>query len=848
VPGIGGSGLLTLSADGNRLSGRYTGTGGTSGPFNLTRRTAIARQPAGIGRDNPRPSSTNPQMSAADIMRLLFPPATEQGTTVRPRSNTGGTVPVARLPAARIVPSKEQLALLPIEDLRTFLQRSAEELDSELKTIRTGEAWQEALQTKTLERIAAKKEGELPDEATRELLKELSKKYDEIDKNPDYRMITDMIGFRAVHVALEPLSAEPVEYHRRQLSPSLAELNRSLGQVRTGSGWKKHLQTEELVRLIDKTTSTTDRESLEMMKKILATYDAVSKDPEYEKIATMAGFAMTHQRLDKYVRTSAALASRKVRRTSGKDRTDIAARLEALLDAMKKEKAKEQLETKILRQIVAKSPGRLNPSQVAVLKEIRRQFDESRNDPKANEVVQLAEFDETQEMVDQYLDDVNRVNVFRAQVGMQMLLPGSKEWKSTTSSKDPMGTLKLAVPEEVEIMPLDDVEREDVEIMPLDDVEREDVEIMPLTETNKKGVSTWTTARFSADLNRWSGFVFTPRIDRVVPEAAAGYEPGSTITLVGRFFSVERSQNTIQIMKPLADGSVGVLTDQKPSVASTAGTALEFALPDELNAARLIVRVVVDKDGKPLTSNPVELNVNTPPSAAPTITGISPNPQSPFKTITVNGRNFGDAALVELWFHPKTGHPLPTTAKGNRIAYAQVLSDTQLYSQVPIGLDAGDYVVTCNRGGRLSNWFDFKVSQAPADLSVIDVQAVQTWEYRDPKRALDSNVEEEAKKLKNYWYRVRAKVGNVGSSNYSGGRKIEIRAVPANESANTSVAILAPASVPGLAPGDTFMTEWVETEKVFMGKDFFRSFSATLTPADEAPRNDTLARSFERAD
>jgi len=728
VPGIGGTGFLSLSPDGDRLSGRYTGTGGKSGPFNLTRRVAIARPPANTARSNPRSNVTNPQLSAAELMQLLFPPATEQGTTVQPRLNVEGITT-----STRTVPSKEQLSQFPIKDLRTFLQRSAKELEKDLKTIRTGDAWQEALQTKTLQGITAENESELPDNETRKLLKELLKKYDDIAKNSQYKKIASMFGFRAVHVALEPFSAEPAEYHRSQLSPSLAELSRSLGKLNTGDGWKKHLQTEELVRLIDKTTGRTDRESLAMMKKILATYDEASKDSKYEKIVKLAGFAMTHQRLDKYVKASSSLASRKLPARSGKDRAAIATKFETLLDSKKMEKAKEALQTKILRQIVLINHARANPSDAAILKEIRRRFDESRKDSEAKEVVQLAEFEETREMVDEYLSDLELVNTFRAQVGMQMLLPGSKEWKSTASSKDPMGTLKLAVPEEVVLMPLDNGDPEEVMLLPLnDDVEPAEVMLLPLddevepeettlvqfsdvTEANKNSVSSWTTASVSADLNRWSGFVFMPRIDRVVPEEAAGYEPGSTITLVGRYFAVERSQNTIQIMKSLADGSVGVLADLKPSVASTAGTALEVVLPDDLSATQMIVRVIVDKDGEPLTSNPVELNVNTPPSAAPAITEIIPNPQSPFKMITVDGRNFGDAALVELWFHPKTHQPLPTTVQGSRVAYAQVLSDTQLYLQVPNGLDAGDYVVACNRGGRLSNWVDFAVIQASAD-------------------------------------------------------------------------------------------------------------------------------------
>ncbi len=393
--------------------------------------------------------------------------------------------------------------------------------------------------------------------------------------------------------------------------------------------------------------------------------------------------------------------------------------------SMTKEQAQTELETKVLRQIVSMKPGRVNPSQAAVLQEILRRFDESSKDVKASEVVQLKEFGETKEMVNQYLSHVRRATLYRAAFGRQLLMPGTNKWKSTTSIHDPSGILKLPVPEDVEVMPLTSVEimlldsgAEEVELLELDDdrVEDEPVEAVLLqfpdeTESNKKHVSTWTTASVSVDLNRWAGskLVVMPRIDHVVPLAAAGHQPVETITLVGRFFSTEREQNTIQLMKRMADGSVGVLVDLKPVIASTAGTALEMVLPDDLRPAQFIVRVVVDKDGDLLTSNPYELNASLSLSAAPVVTKISPDSQAPSEMITIEGNDFGDAALVELWFHPKSEPSLPTVLNEDRTAFAEVRSDTQLVAQVPSALVSGDYVVACNRNGRLSNWVDFKV-------------------------------------------------------------------------------------------------------------------------------------------
>jgi len=59
---------------------------------------------------------------------------------------------------------------------------------------------------------------------------------------------------------------------------------------------------------------------------------------------------------------------------------------------------------------------------------------------------------------------------------------------------------------------------------------------------------------------------------------------------------------------------------------------------------------------------------------------------------------------------------------------------------------------------------------------------------------------------------------------------VEIRAVATNAAAGEFTVIQSGIPVPVLAPGDVFVSDWIETKKVFLGKDLYQSFSAVLSP------------------
>jgi len=769
APGIGGTCTLAIGEGGKSLSGRYTGTQGKSGVFNLTRNTPAPAQP------RQRAAPTRANLPVEDILRQLFPPQQPGGTeAVQPDA-------VAPPPRRRI-PSTEKLARLPVDQLRKYLKRSIDELTGQLQRLENGSSWSRYLETEELRRIITATTSDLPSDEDRELLKAIAEKFKSTRDDPKYRRVSDLLGFKAVRAGLGPLSVEPVAYARRQLAPNVADLQRSLDALGRDKGWHKHLQTDELARIVRETYKEDDDKTNEVLREIAKRYDAVKNDPQYTMIASLSGFDATRQ---KVLELLAALARRQEKIEgivrSGVRRQRIVEVLEGLIAADDK-KTHAALQTKVLKEIVGRRRGKLSPSEVDVLKAIHDRMAKMEKSAEATEVMQLPAYKETSSMVSRFVADVDQLNVSRAQLGMLLLTPGSRKWQAAPDSKSAMGVVQLKVPEEVVLMPLEpDVEPVDVMLMPLEtepeaeppmllqfsDVDKEPDVPMLLQFSDEEEKQDKTKSKMASgyaisttQLNRWNDLTPVPRIDRVEPASDSGYQPGDTISLVGRYFSAQREQNTVQILKRLVDGSVGALADLTPSVASTSGTALEVILPKNLAKGQLVVRVLVaGEGGKVLTSNPVELSVGVEPAEPPVITRIDPSSAASFQMITVDGRNFGDAALVELWFHPNNGQTLPTSGDKQgapvRTSWAQVLSDTQLYARVPLNLAAGKYVVAALRGGRLSNWHGFRVTEAPAKLQVAAVEAQQLWAYADPKKALTGNVQEEARRLKDYWYRVR---------------------------------------------------------------------------------------------
>ena len=84
------------------------------------------------------------------------------------------------------------------------------------------------------------------------------------------------------------------------LSANLQKISDSLDGVTTGEGWKKHLQIEELGKLAEN-TGANDASQGKRLEKILAKFDAVAQNSQYQLIAELDGFAATRADLQRYI-------------------------------------------------------------------------------------------------------------------------------------------------------------------------------------------------------------------------------------------------------------------------------------------------------------------------------------------------------------------------------------------------------------------------------------------------------------------------------------------------------------------------------------------------------------------
>ncbi len=227
-----------------------------------------------------------------------------------------------------------------------------------------------------------------------------------------------------------------------------------------------------------------------------------------------------------------------------------------------------------------------------------------------------------------------------------------------------------------------------------------------------------------------------PRIDGLEPSAGTqGYSPGQQLTIVGRAFSTDANQNSVQILSLSA-----LVPSFRLQPQSATSTRLTFRLPTNIAPGWWQLKVVVSRpmettsDAQPAATatparrtrsaavrrtspvrslglsaslradvlrqlrpgaimeshatNLVPLRIKEPPTPTPEITSISPPRQEPSQWVVISGRNFQpgkdhyvrmellDLAEPRLW-----------------VEKAQATSSsTQLRVQLPASLIAGNYM------------------------------------------------------------------------------------------------------------------------------------------------------------
>ncbi len=202
-------------------------------------------------------------------------------------------------PAEPPLPTAGQVARMSDEQLAGLLLVASEGYSRELDDYKNGETWEKYFKLAQIIEFLKTKPNP-PDAASRTTLAEVLKRLDSTAKNTEYDAVTKSWGFKTLQLGLREYALPPKERSGHLLSTNLQKISDSLGGVTTGEGWKKHLHIEELGKLAEN-AGENDVSQAKRLEMILAKFDAVAQNSQYQVIAELDGFAGTRAGLQRYI-------------------------------------------------------------------------------------------------------------------------------------------------------------------------------------------------------------------------------------------------------------------------------------------------------------------------------------------------------------------------------------------------------------------------------------------------------------------------------------------------------------------------------------------------------------------
>lgn len=202
-------------------------------------------------------------------------------------------------PPRLVVPTSEQFGSLAMPHQRELLLHAINSLDDDLTRIATGSQWKQHLQLAGLSEALTEVDGPL-DATGRERFRKHAEVFDSVAQDPAYRSIAGLWGFGTLRVGLREFSEELVIQIRRAVAMNAGWLFKALDEVSTGTQWKTHLRLEMLMARDEPGISAA--EALDRFDPVLAKFDRVQADPQYESVNELPGFQATHSALSDFVR------------------------------------------------------------------------------------------------------------------------------------------------------------------------------------------------------------------------------------------------------------------------------------------------------------------------------------------------------------------------------------------------------------------------------------------------------------------------------------------------------------------------------------------------------------------
>lgn len=205
----------------------------------------------------------------------------------------------ATLPQPAQTPN-EDFSTLPIARQRELLLQALNALEDDFARSPNGDEWSRQLQLATTAKLIG--EGDDPTEpVTRTRLRSVVELFDEVAANEDYRPVSELLSFRSLQAGLREFASEPIGQARGRLSRAADQLTQQLKTWPTGDRWKDYLQVPWLV-------GTEEEDQLDMpdrlvrFEKLLAKFDRVKSDDQFQVVSKEPSFGTTHSALQAFVR------------------------------------------------------------------------------------------------------------------------------------------------------------------------------------------------------------------------------------------------------------------------------------------------------------------------------------------------------------------------------------------------------------------------------------------------------------------------------------------------------------------------------------------------------------------
>ncbi|MBC7820506.1 MAG: hypothetical protein IAG10_26780 [Planctomycetaceae bacterium] len=196
--------------------------------------------------------------------------------------------------------ANEDFSILPIARQRELLLQALNALEDDFARSPNGDEWSRQLQLATTAKLIG--EGDDPMEpVTRARLRSVVELFDEVAANPDYRPVSELLSFRSLQAGLREFASEPIGQARGRLSRTADLLTQQLKTWPTGERWKDYLQVAWLV-------GTEEEERIDMperlvrFEKLLAKFDRVKSDEQFQVVSQEPTFGTTHAALQVFVR------------------------------------------------------------------------------------------------------------------------------------------------------------------------------------------------------------------------------------------------------------------------------------------------------------------------------------------------------------------------------------------------------------------------------------------------------------------------------------------------------------------------------------------------------------------